>query len=486
MAFSTTLTTNLINLVKKFEGCSLTAYHDVTGYAIGYGNHYYENGNTKVQATDRITQEKADSMLRAALQRAANSISKIITNTSVTQNQFDALVSLRYNVGAQFGSDSTVIKMINNYGPTYSGIEAEYMKWCYSGHKVVPALVKRRAIEFELYKNNKLDLNFSYSTQIFDRSELSNVLMAENANMKETNYIYTNYCNSISCDGDVEEAYTDGGVDDSVEGSSGSKTDIITKQTPRQGMNILIELLENNFKIQKWVFLSKYSNESDATKDTYVWTTDILDVKGTKVGKAKVKIFSGSSYGCEITSESQKSDIDKMRKTLIDKPDYDPKDNQESFNKILIQPPTVDNVISEFEKIIFDSKESIITPLYNYLNKNTTSYKPRLCDKGDDYIGILSASKKTGDENKPKTEFTDEGVWKYAKSRLVLFRYAHNENTAEHANIGIDALKQYFKNGTVLALIFRLPSNKIKVVQFSVPDDINNKGPWNASKMLTK
>ena len=84
-----------INLIKAFEGLSLTAIR-LTGeqyYTIGYG-HY----GKEVKPGQRMTTEEADRLLRADLEKFeewVNTIPEFTTN----QNQFDALVSFTYNLG---------------------------------------------------------------------------------------------------------------------------------------------------------------------------------------------------------------------------------------------------------------------------------------------------------------------------------------------------------------------------------------------------
>ena len=84
-----------ISLLKSFEGCSLVAFWDVNGYAIGYGHH------GDVKEGDTITQEKAEEILRQDLaDRYEPSINKYDSVYNFNQNEFDALVSFCYNCGS--------------------------------------------------------------------------------------------------------------------------------------------------------------------------------------------------------------------------------------------------------------------------------------------------------------------------------------------------------------------------------------------------
>lgn len=78
--------------LRNHEGLRLEAYWDVNGWAIGYGHR------SGVKEGDTITREQAEEFFRQDTQWVADSIRKNIT-VPLTQEQFDALASLVYNVG---------------------------------------------------------------------------------------------------------------------------------------------------------------------------------------------------------------------------------------------------------------------------------------------------------------------------------------------------------------------------------------------------
>ena len=89
---------NGINLVKRFEGCRLTAYKPVAAekyWTIGYG-HY----GPDVQKGQKITQGKAEQLLKSDLVRYENNVMKFNAKYHWNQNEFDALVSFAYNTGS--------------------------------------------------------------------------------------------------------------------------------------------------------------------------------------------------------------------------------------------------------------------------------------------------------------------------------------------------------------------------------------------------
>lgn len=96
---------NCIELIKKWESCSLTSYHYSgnkveTHATIGWGHVIYKGDNTP----NKITQAQADNLLIKDLNTkyvpAANVLLKDINNNfKVTQSFFDGFVSLIYNCG---------------------------------------------------------------------------------------------------------------------------------------------------------------------------------------------------------------------------------------------------------------------------------------------------------------------------------------------------------------------------------------------------
>lgn len=133
-------------LIKQFEGCRLTAYKPVPTeryYTIGYG-HY----GADVQPDQTITQAEADTLLRHDLAHFEACINA--ENLVISQNQFDALVSLCYNIGENNLRSSTLLKKVkaDAADPT---IADEFVRWNRAGTTVLAGLTRRRRAEAELY-----------------------------------------------------------------------------------------------------------------------------------------------------------------------------------------------------------------------------------------------------------------------------------------------------------------------------------------------
>jgi len=142
------ISNNGLNLIKQFEGLRLNAYDDGVGvWTIGYGTIKYPNG-VRVKRGDKITQAQADQYIAndvATFERAVN----MLVNVPLNQNQFDALVSFTYNLGATNLSASTLLKKLNS--KDYNGAAGEFQKWNKAGGKVMTGLVRRRKAEMELF-----------------------------------------------------------------------------------------------------------------------------------------------------------------------------------------------------------------------------------------------------------------------------------------------------------------------------------------------
>jgi len=98
--------------IQKWEGCRLDAYKDVAGIlTIGYG-HTSMAGPPKVVPGLRITMAEADAILARDLGRYEAGVSKAVTRVP-SQHQFDAMVSLCYNIGEGAFARSSVVRHFN-------------------------------------------------------------------------------------------------------------------------------------------------------------------------------------------------------------------------------------------------------------------------------------------------------------------------------------------------------------------------------------
>jgi len=139
-----------IALITKFEGLKLKPYLcSAKVPTIGYGSTRYENG-VKVKLSDNsITQERANELFKNTLTQYEQAVDDFTTD-KVTQNQFNALVSFCYNIGANALKNSTLLKIVN-VNHNSAKIPAEFVKWINAGGKKSNGLLNRRNAEVELY-----------------------------------------------------------------------------------------------------------------------------------------------------------------------------------------------------------------------------------------------------------------------------------------------------------------------------------------------
>jgi lysozyme len=128
-------------LLKKFEGCKLTAYRCPAGVCtIGYG-HTSAAGLPEVIDGMTITQKQADELLKHDLVKYEAAVESLV-KVELTQNQFDVLTDFAYNAGVGNLKSSTMLKKVN--AGDLDAVPGELMKWTKGGGKVLPGLVRRR------------------------------------------------------------------------------------------------------------------------------------------------------------------------------------------------------------------------------------------------------------------------------------------------------------------------------------------------------
>jgi lysozyme len=139
-----------IEMIKAFEGFVGKPYKCSAGVpTIGYGATFYPDGK-KVTMTDAsITEEQAVELLANMLVSFEKYVDSYCVDT-ITQNQFDALVSFAYNLGPANLKASTLLKKVN-VNPNDESIRLEFMKWVKAGGKTLKGLVRRREAEANLY-----------------------------------------------------------------------------------------------------------------------------------------------------------------------------------------------------------------------------------------------------------------------------------------------------------------------------------------------
>lgn len=140
-----------IALIKNFEGCRLEAYPDpATGgdpWSIGYGWTRPVDG-VPVHKDMKITRNKAEQLLRCGLVSDEQAVNRLL-KVPVSQNQFDALVSLAWNIGTRAFSTSLLLQKLNQ--GNYQGAAQQFLRWTWAGGESMPGLVRRRRAEQDYF-----------------------------------------------------------------------------------------------------------------------------------------------------------------------------------------------------------------------------------------------------------------------------------------------------------------------------------------------
>ncbi len=152
-----------IDMVKEFEGYNPEPHWDVSQYSVGWGTrcteeeieyyNKYQNG--------LITEEQAEAKLKEAMIDSSNSVNKFAKRHGIqfTQYEFDALVSLTYNVG---GSWTSVSNTSSNLVQSLISGDREYILYafglyCKSSSVTSVGHIKRRLLEAQMYFYNIYD-----------------------------------------------------------------------------------------------------------------------------------------------------------------------------------------------------------------------------------------------------------------------------------------------------------------------------------------
>lgn len=160
-----TVSDELIRILKMEEGFVKYPQYDYGQYSVGYGTRCPDD-MLDYYRTYGITEEAAEQLLRNYLNNAEYKVNTRLIdkyNLTMTQGQFDAVVSFTYNMGAAWMSDSSQ----NIHYQIVSGADGNalidaFSRWCNAGGQVLHSLVRRRLSEANMY------LNGEYSRSIPD------------------------------------------------------------------------------------------------------------------------------------------------------------------------------------------------------------------------------------------------------------------------------------------------------------------------------
>lgn len=157
-----------LDLVKSFEGIpdgdpttvNLDAYLDPIaiwtigwGHAIRVGNDFLRGAQNRSVARGLypggLTMTQAEALLRADLMDTCRDVEAAV-KVPITDNQFGALVSFTFNLGAGNLKKSTLLRLVNE--KQFGAAAGEFQKWNKAGGKVLAGLTRRRTAEATLFR----------------------------------------------------------------------------------------------------------------------------------------------------------------------------------------------------------------------------------------------------------------------------------------------------------------------------------------------
>ena len=155
------LSKEAVALLKEIEVLSLQPYDDSKGIksaptkswspesTIGYGHLILQNEWN--QYKNGITKEQAEALFLKDAQPMIAAVNKLL-KVSVSQQEFDALVILTFNIGIGAFIKSSVLKMVNKEsGSNYPTLEAAWKAFNKDRGEVSKGLTNRRQAEYNIF-----------------------------------------------------------------------------------------------------------------------------------------------------------------------------------------------------------------------------------------------------------------------------------------------------------------------------------------------
>lgn len=137
-----------LRFIRREEGERLTAYADIVGvWTIGVGHTGVVDGKPVTKGMT-ITTDKSQELLINDLAKFENAINQLV-KVPLKQYEFDALVSLVFNIGVGAFSRSTLLRKLN--ANDFKGASEQFLVWKNAGGRPVQGLLNRRKREKDMF-----------------------------------------------------------------------------------------------------------------------------------------------------------------------------------------------------------------------------------------------------------------------------------------------------------------------------------------------
>ncbi len=303
-----------IELIKAAEGFSRYKYWDYSQWTIGYGT-----GVSADEYPDGITEAEAEQLLYNAVVRYEGYVNNFADryDVSLKQNQFDALVSLTYNMGNIWSAYDTfdlktyVINGSENY--SFLDIAKGFGEWRVAGGSVIQGLVTRRQEETKLFLSDRED----YSGEVWrvNSEDGTNLRREPDVNSERIGFMKMNTIFYVTEKKTTGDGYLWGKV--SYEGEECWCVLDFSKYI----VGGPIECFENGDEVsgEKWIITSEdgvrlrsgpglnYENLAIIPKDKEIIVTSTAEADGYLWGKTK---FAGSEGWCALDFAERKDNQD--------------------------------------------------------------------------------------------------------------------------------------------------------------------------------
>lgn len=143
--------------IARFEGVRLKLYDDPAGHCtIGVGHLVHRgrcNGREPAAFKRGLTRAQAYALLQEDARKAESAVRKL--RVPLNQQQFDALVSFTFNLGAGWTRQSKLREAL--LARRYKDVPREMSRWVHAGKRQLPGLIKRRRAEGRLFRHGKYE-----------------------------------------------------------------------------------------------------------------------------------------------------------------------------------------------------------------------------------------------------------------------------------------------------------------------------------------
>ena len=150
-----------VEFIKKAEGFSAKPYYDYSQHTVGYGTKCPDDKYFEYLANG-IPQEEAEILLLDTITDVADSINKrlmIPYGLSLSQHQFDALISFTFNLGSAWMTYDSSLRHAILTNANEDDLVYAFSLYCTAGGNYSSGLIRRRLNEANLYLNGDYSQN---------------------------------------------------------------------------------------------------------------------------------------------------------------------------------------------------------------------------------------------------------------------------------------------------------------------------------------